>query len=632
MQSVRNLVIDPARPTPTSEASLASWYTEGITDGFGDRLLMFDNTSSVSLELLRFRPELARAPGFEPALRESVERVAPFEHPLFSHVKAVECLEGDNGLTLVSTYVAGKRLSQMFQGRPKRGGVHPAFIAWLIRQLAPALVEFHARAGMAHGTLTADRIVLTSGGGLVITESVLGAALDELRLPANRLWADYGIFVPPIEHDIPRLDGRTDIFQLGSVALSLLLGRRITFEEHLHQLDSLLDEFVATAGGRGASVLPVLRAWLARALLLGGAGFESALEAQENLQEFSGPVAASSEFQLPRRLEMTAPEQKADEMLALASEPVLPARHVAGETAVSQGAVVLDYARPELTVSSQAMASDEAAGDTDDSTGTPGRAHWTARFLTARNLAVAFGCLALVELAFIGSLLSARTSAPAAAAAVPVRIESQTPGDLVMVDGRQVGVTPVELTVGSSQAISVVRREAESAAAAAPPPVPTTVDVTPEQDAAAAAIALAEARQRSGGLRLVSPIELQVLEGERVLGSSADGPIVTTAGRHQLDFVNNALGYRARQTVEIRRGQIVSLTIQPPDGRLSINAVPWAQVSIDGAPVGETPLANLPVPVGQHEITFRHPQLGERRQTLIVKSGVDTRVSVAFDR
>ena len=115
-----------------------------------------------------------------------------------------------------------------------------------------------------------------------------------------------------------------------------------------------------------------------------------------------------------------------------------------------------------------------------------------------------------------------------------------------------------------------------------------------------------------------------------MLGSSADGPIVTTAGVHQLDFVNSTLGYRSRQTVEIRRGEIVSLRVQPPDGRVSINAVPWAQVWIDGAPIGETPLANLSVPVGQHEITFRHPQLGERRQALIVKSGTDTRVSANF--
>jgi len=84
--------------------------------------------------------------------------------------------------------------------------------------------------------------------------------------------------------------------------------------------------------------------------------------------------------------------------------------------------------------------------------------------------------------------------------------------------------------------------------------------------------------------------------------------------------------------VDIKAGQIVPLTISPPDGRVSVNAVPWAQVSINGRLVGDTPLGNLSLPVGEHEITFRHPQLGEQIQKVIVKSGVQTRVSASLAR
>jgi hypothetical protein len=123
-----------------------------------------------------------------------------------------------------------------------------------------------------------------------------------------------------------------------------------------------------------------------------------------------------------------------------------------------------------------------------------------------------------------------------------------------------------------------------------------------------------------------------VLEGERVIGSSVDGPIVASAGVHQLDFVNSALGFRERRTVEFKAGQIQALTVTPPNGRLNINAVPWAQVTIDAKEVGETPLANLSIPVGQHEIIFRHPQLGEKRETAIVRAGSVTRLSVTMAR
>jgi PEGA domain len=60
--------------------------------------------------------------------------------------------------------------------------------------------------------------------------------------------------------------------------------------------------------------------------------------------------------------------------------------------------------------------------------------------------------------------------------------------------------------------------------------------------------------------------------------------------------------------------------------------VPWAQVSINGSPIGETPLANVPLAVGEHEVTFRHPQLGEQTQKVIVKSNAVTRVSATFAR
>jgi hypothetical protein len=96
--------------------------------------------------------------------------------------------------------------------------------------------------------------------------------------------------------------------------------------------------------------------------------------------------------------------------------------------------------------------------------------------------------------------------------------------------------------------------------------------------------------------------------------------------------VNEKFAYRSRQTVEVRPGQTTSLSVTPPNGRVSINAVPWAEVWIGGTMVGETPLANFSLPLGEHEIVFRHPQLGERRQTAIVKGDAMTRVTANMQR
>ena len=75
---------------------------------------------------------------------------------------------------------------------------------------------------------------------------------------------------------------------------------------------------------------------------------------------------------------------------------------------------------------------------------------------------------------------------------------------------------------------------------------------------------------------------------------------------------------------------MTTVNIAVPNGRISINAAPWAEVEIDGKPAGETPLANLSLPVGAHEITFRHPELGVKKQTVIVKVDGLTRVTQVF--
>src|SRR5216683_1614334 len=151
MNIAHDLLSDPPGRAAAPHAALASWYAQGLSDGLGDRLLMFDNTGGASLELLRFTPALATAPDFDRELRDSVRRLESFKHAGFAQARSVQYLEGDEGLALVSTHVAGKRLSEVFQRSERRRGMHPAFAAWMIRELAPALTDLHAHAGgIAH--------------------------------------------------------------------------------------------------------------------------------------------------------------------------------------------------------------------------------------------------------------------------------------------------------------------------------------------------------------------------------------------------------------------------------------------------------------------------------------------------
>jgi len=60
--------------------------------------------------------------------------------------------------------------------------------------------------------------------------------------------------------------------------------------------------------------------------------------------------------------------------------------------------------------------------------------------------------------------------------------------------------------------------------------------------------------------------------------------------------------------------------------------VPWAAGWLDGNSLGDTPLGNVMVPAGEHELVFRHPQLGERREKALVRADGATRVAVTFER
>src|SRR5688572_6349615 len=135
-------------------SGLASWYVPGRADGFGDRLLMFDNTSTPSLELLRFRPELAATPGFEEALRERVRDLRGFRHAAFASIRAVQHLDDGEGLALVSEHAAGQRLSEIFEQQP-RHRLNPGIVTWVLRELTASLAAFQAQGGaVAHGALT----------------------------------------------------------------------------------------------------------------------------------------------------------------------------------------------------------------------------------------------------------------------------------------------------------------------------------------------------------------------------------------------------------------------------------------------------------------------------------------------
>jgi hypothetical protein len=146
--------------------------------------------------------------------------------------------------------------------------------------------------------------------------------------------------------------------------------------------------------------------------------------------------------------------------------------------------------------------------------------------------------------------------------------------------------------------------------------------------AAATPAAAATPQMLAGMLTVTAPLPLRVYLKGRLVGTSEAESTMLPQGTHELEFVNEAAGFRTRKSVAIRPGATSPVRIDVPNGTININAVPWAEVWIDGQRIGETPIGNLAVRIGSREIVFKNPDFGERRTTALVTVKEPTRISM----
>ncbi len=195
-----------------------------------------------------------------------------------------------------------------------------------------------------------------------------------------------------------------------------------------------------------------------------------------------------------------------------------------------------------------------------------------------------------------------------------LRVTSEPDGARVSVDGQPRGETPFDasdLAVGRHTV--VVQSDAGS--------VTNQVRITVNETTTLHVPLFA------GWLAIFSPVELKILEGGRLIGTSSGERLMVPPGLHELELVNDELGYRSTEVLTVKPGETASLSVEPK-GQVNLNAIPWAEVFVDGEKIGETPMANVPVTIGTREFVFRHPELGERRMTAVVTMKETTHVNV----
>jgi hypothetical protein len=206
-----------------------------------------------------------------------------------------------------------------------------------------------------------------------------------------------------------------------------------------------------------------------------------------------------------------------------------------------------------------------------------------------------------------------------------IEVRTDPPGQHVTIDGVPLGPSPMRVDLAAGKHSVVLGEGADGEGLehqVTIEPATTTSLVLPGRPDA----------PDFGWLTVVAPVDVQVYEDGQLLGSSQSPRIMLAAGRHDLEVVNHALGYREAWTAEIGPGETTQVDVTFPTGSLILRATPGAEVWVDGRRAGKTPMDALAVPLGPHEVIFRHPELGERRYAITVTQAEPARLSVDLTR
>jgi serine/threonine protein kinase len=670
-----------------------------------------DSPSGEPLEVFEVREQFDTE-SFERALRDRMASLSAFHSTWFSKLRTVQRVNQNNVSKLFVVYdrVPGARLADVIAAVQQPLEVNATLC--LIRQLVAAVALLHEKLPtMAHGAIAAERVIITPKARLVVSDYVLGGALEHLRYSTDQYWNDLRV---PLPNDLePSFDQRADVMQIGILALELILGRHVSRDEYPVRIHELTEKaWAASAAAEGKSLPPELRMWLLRMLQLDTErAFASAVDAWEDLEHVLIGSDNRASF-----IALEAVVSKYTRATMTPTAPVAAAPVAAAPVAAqspttpkpTESTVVASQVQPSTPVPTPAAtpSSSPAIVPAAASLAPPKSAETESAFTTpiedvpleqapsksGKWLAAA---AALVVLVGGGAMFGRQYFMPAAAAEAPgtLVVSTNPAGVQVIIDGQPRGVTPltVELAPGShelrleaeggpriipftvksgntvSQTLELpkvapstgqlsVRSEPAGARVtvdgAAGGTTPLTIEglapgvhtvtlqsdattvtqeVTIEPGATASLVVPMTAPQGvpvSGWVTVQAPAEVQIFEEGRLVGTSASERVMVTTGRHAFDIVNNALGFHARQVVTVAPGKVATIKLQWPTGTLALNAQPWADVFIAGQRVGETPIGSVTLPIGTHEVTFRHPELGEQVVRATVTTAAPARVSV----
>ena len=530
------------------------------------------------LVLKEIDPALASDPRFVELFVEEANTLVQMSHPNIVPVYELGVVDGTYFLAM--EHVRGATLDAIVS----EGPLDPAEVAHVGAQLADALAYAHERFSLVHRDVTPRNVMIDVHGHARLLDFGIAARLDD----GERGDAVFGTpgYLSPEQARGERLTAASDLFALGAVLHRAATGAH-AFEASVDSTRNLIEPPRLAA-------LDALPDELARIL-------RSTLEPTPTRRPASGKLLAA---QLRAFLAATRPEGVADALGARADrltrlEDARREQH--GEQSV---------ATPPTSGRTQSLATSPVL---EELLGTPPRASrprtdetpYTARLTPRREESA--------EVAGREDARSGSDSAPStqrierAPRASSPDVERDAPTNSAGRDATPSASSPswplvalltVVLVAASVWALSFARFETPTA-----DPAPHALDPTPlEIDPPDAALDAYESD---------APLVADAFAAGDDAGVADDAHVATTVPRDA----------SARRTSDART--------QPGHaGAITVSAVPRADVWIDGARVGRTPLRDHELAPGTHTLELRCPPLGrELTHTVHLREGERTRVS-----
>ena len=199
-----------------------------------------------------------------------------------------------------------------------------------------------------------------------------------------------------------------------------------------------------------------------------------------------------------------------------------------------------------------------------------------------------------------------------------LQVESSPTGANVSIDGKERGVTPLTIEGLSAGPHQVVVHGNDGS-------VQKTVAINGGETTQ-----LSESIY-SGWLHVSAPFEIQLSEGTKSITLDDSNQVLLPPGPHDVRFENRTLGLRQVRHIDIRPGETTAISLERPMSHITVTASEPATVSIDGQPVGQTPLTDFAVAIGSRDVTVTSASGVVRHQTITLKVESST-IDVDFSK